>query len=57
MHAWISGAVTHRQPAGTVPPALIHPFDWSVSSALITLLFASIFKVLPAVLLQWRDVL
>ena len=56
MHAWISAAVTYFRLAGTVPPALIHSFDWLVSFALITLLFASIFKFLPAVRLQWRDV-
>jgi membrane protein len=57
IHAWISAAVTYlRLAAGTVPPVLIHSFDWLVSFALITLLFASIFKVLPAVQLKWRDV-
>ena len=56
IHAWISAAVTYLRLAGTLPPALIHSFDWLVSFALITLLFAAIFKVLPAVRLQWRDV-
>jgi membrane protein len=56
IHAWISAAVTYLRLAGTVPPVLIHTFDWLVSFALITLLFAAIFKVLPAVRLEWRDV-
>lgn len=56
LHAWMSAAVIHFKLAGTAPPALIHSFDWWVSFALITLLFASIFKFLPAVRLRWRDV-
>jgi membrane protein len=56
LHAWVSAAVTYFRLAGTAPPALIHSFDRVVSFALITLLFASIFKLLPAVRLQWRDV-
>ena len=47
---------TYFRLAGTAPPALIHSFDWLVSFALITLLFASIFRFLPAVRLKWRDV-
>jgi membrane protein len=56
LHAWISAAVTYFRLTGTAPPALIHSFDWSVSFALLTLLFASIFRFLPAVLLKWQDV-
>lgn len=56
MHAWVSSAVAYLRLAGTVPPALIHSFDWLFSFALITLLFASVFKLLPAVRLQWGDV-
>ena len=56
LHAWVSAAVTYFRLAGAAPPALIHAFDWLVSFVLITLLFASIFKLLPAVRLQWRDV-
>jgi membrane protein len=56
LHEWIGAALRHFRLAGTAPPALIHLLDWVVSFALITLLFASIFKFLPAVRLQWRDV-
>ena len=56
IHAWISAAVAYLRLGGTLPPAAIHSFDWLVSFALITLLFASIFKVLPSVGLEWRDV-
>jgi membrane protein len=56
LHAWISAAAIYLRLAGTAPPSLIHSFDWLVSFTLITLLFASIFKFLPAVRLQWRDV-
>uniref|UniRef100_Q022Z6 Ribonuclease BN n=1 Tax=Solibacter usitatus (strain Ellin6076) TaxID=234267 RepID=Q022Z6_SOLUE len=56
LHAWISAAVKYFRLAGTAPPVLIHSFDWSVSFALLTLLFASIFKFLPAVDLKWQDV-
>jgi membrane protein len=56
LHAWLSTAITYLGLAGTASPPLIHCFDWLASFALMTLLFASIFKLLPAVRLQWRDV-
>jgi membrane protein len=39
------------------PPGVIIVVEISMSLALITLLFAAIFKILPDVLLTWRDVL
>jgi membrane protein len=39
-----------------VPPALLLGMDSVVSIAVVTLLFATIFRVLPDVLLRWRDV-
>jgi membrane protein len=56
LHAWTSAAVVYFRLAGAAPPALIHSFDSLLSFALITLLFASIFRFLPAVRLEWRDV-
>jgi membrane protein len=38
------------------PPALIQTGDWVVSFAVITVLFAFIFKILPNVSLKWGDV-
>jgi len=56
LHEWTAAAVVYFRLTGTAPPALIHAFDWWLSFALITLLFACIFRFLPAVRLQWRDV-
>ncbi|AWB35691.1 YihY/virulence factor BrkB family protein [Orrella marina] len=36
---------------------LVLAIDWVISLLVITLLFASIFRILPDVLLEWRDVL
>ena len=44
------------QPALVVSPALIQVADWVVSFTLITMLFAFLFKYMPAVRLEWRDV-
>lgn len=40
-----------------VPPTVMVGLEIGLSLAVITLLFAAIFKVLPDVLLSWRDVL
>jgi membrane protein len=40
-----------------IPPALVLGVDWVVSITVVTLLFAAIFRVLPDVVLAWRDVL
>lgn len=43
--------------SGTAPPqALVQIVDWVVSLAIITLLFALIFKILPRMPLRWGDV-
>ncbi|THF62092.1 YihY/virulence factor BrkB family protein [Pseudothauera rhizosphaerae] len=39
-----------------IPGALLLGIDGAVSLAVVTLLFATIFRVLPDVLLDWRDV-
>lgn len=40
-----------------VPVPVVLGLDWIVSLAVITLLFGTIFRVLPDVVLRWRDVL
>ena len=40
-----------------VPVPVVLGLDWIVSLAVITLLFATIFRVLPDVVLRWHDVL
>ena len=42
--------------AGSAPAVLLHLLNLVVSFAVITLLFAMIFKVLPDVDIRWRDV-
>ncbi|AYH43411.1 YihY/virulence factor BrkB family protein [Azoarcus sp. DN11] len=39
-----------------IPSPLLIGLDWGVSLFVVTLLFATIFRVLPDVLLRWRDV-
>lgn len=51
--AGLSGAVGAH--AGTLAP-LWHAVDWVVSIAVLTVLFAAIFKWLPDVAIAWRDV-
>ena len=43
-------------PTFVMSPRLIQTADWIVSFTLITILFAFLFKFMPAVQLEWRDV-
>jgi membrane protein len=52
----ISGLVAYANQLIPVPPFVIRAIDVAVSLAVTTLLFGMIFKVLPDVHLQWRDV-
>jgi membrane protein len=56
VNTWISAAGRHLSWLATAPVALIQTVDWVISFVLMTALFACIFKYLPAVALQWRDV-
>lgn len=49
--------VTFAQDWLPVPAELVLGLDWTVSLAVITLLFGTVFRVLPDVVLLWRDVL
>lgn len=40
----------------TIPPAVLHIFDLLISFVVITILFATIFKVLPRIIIAWNDV-
>jgi membrane protein len=53
---WISAAGKYLSAVPAPPRPLMQTVDWVVSFALITALFAFIFKVLPAVHLEWDDV-
>lgn len=52
----ISGIIEYADEWVPVPPAAIAVIDLAVSLGVTTLLFGMIFKVLPDVRLQWRDV-
>lgn len=52
----ISGLVAYANQLIPVPPLVIRAIDIAVSLGVTTLLFGMIFKVLPDVRLQWRDV-
>jgi membrane protein len=52
----ISGVLQYAEHWIPVPPILIAAADLTVSLLVTTLLFGMIFKVLPDVRLQWRDV-
>ena len=55
VNTWLSAAGKYL--SSVAPPrVLIQTADWVVSFALITALFAFVFKVLPDVRLEWRDV-
>ncbi|HRP25832.1 MAG TPA: YihY/virulence factor BrkB family protein [Thauera sp.] len=49
--------VTFAQDWLPVPAELVLGLDWTVSLAVITLLFGTVFRVLPDVVLLWHDVL
>lgn len=52
----VRAAVLFAQDWIPVPGALLIAVDWVISIGVITLLFATIFRVLPDVVLRWRDV-
>lgn len=52
----ITGAIEYAKDWIPIPPFVIGGLDLAVSLAVTTLLFAMIFKVLPDVRLQWKDV-
>jgi membrane protein len=56
VNAGISAADRYLKPVAP-PRAFIQTVDWVVSFVVITVLFAFIFKVLPAVSLEWGDVI
>ena len=51
-----AAAAGERLKPAALPATLIHAWDWAISFAVITALFAFIFKVLPNVPLRWSDV-
>lgn len=50
-------ALAKRLEAGSAVPALLEAANLVVSFALVTALFAAIYKILPSVKIAWRDVL
>ena len=52
----ISAAGQYLNSVATPPRGIIQTADWLVSCAVVTVLFAFIFKVLPNVPLKWSDV-
>jgi membrane protein len=55
-NAWMFAAGKYLNSGDAPPEAIAQSVDWVVSFVVITCLFAFIFKVLPRVPLQWRDV-
>lgn len=53
----VRGVIAFAQDWLPVPVPVVLGLDWAVSLVVITLLFATIFRVLPDVVLRWRDVL
>jgi membrane protein len=56
VNVWLSAADQYLNSVAAPPRGLIQAADWVVSFAVITVLFAFIFKVLPKVPLKWGDV-
>lgn len=52
----VRGVITFAEDWLPVPVPVVLGLDWVVSLAVITLLFGTIFRVLPDVVLRWRDV-
>ena len=56
VNVWISAADQYLNSVCAPPRVLIQTAEWVVSFAVITVLFALIFKVLPKVPIKWGDV-
>lgn len=56
LSVFVRALVAFAQDWLPVPGFLLLGLDWVVSLAVVSLLFATIFRVLPDVLLGWRDV-
>jgi len=56
VNTWVSAAGTYFRWLVTPPLRIVQTVEWVIFFVLITALFAFIFKVLPAVRLQWSDV-
>jgi membrane protein len=56
VNVWISAADQYLNSVAAPPRGLTQTADWVVSFAVITVLFAFIFKVLPKVPVKWVDV-
>ncbi len=52
----VRAVVTFAQDWLPLPAPVLLGLDWVVSLVVVTLLFATIFRVLPDVVLRWRDV-
>ncbi len=56
VNVWISAAGQFLNSVAAPPRDLLRTVDWVVSFAVITILFAFIFKVLPKVPMRWKEV-
>ena len=56
LSVFVRGVVAFAQDWLPVPVPVVLGVDWVVSLVVITLLFGTIFRVLPDVVLRWRDV-
>ncbi|MCK6409605.1 YihY/virulence factor BrkB family protein [Thauera sp.] len=57
LSVFVRGVITFAEDWLPVPVPVVLGLDWAVSLTVITLLFGTIFRVLPDVVLKWRDVL
>jgi membrane protein len=57
LSVFVRAMVTFAQDWLPVPAELVIGLDWGVSLLVLTLIFATIFRLLPDVVLRWRDVL
>ncbi|WP_345795055.1 YihY/virulence factor BrkB family protein [Thauera sp. JM12B12] len=57
LSVFVRAAVTFAQDWLPIPVPVVLGLDWLVALVVVTLLFATIFRVLPDVVLAWRDVL
>ncbi len=57
VNAWIAAAGSYFSGVLPMPEAVLYVLNVAISFAIITGLFAAIYKILPEMRLEWRDVL
>ena len=57
LSTWLSVAAEYFRPIAAPPRAVVQAIEWAISFVVTTTFFALVFKALPAVRIQWDDVI